>query len=270
VRARQHILLYLVLTVMLSFPSRSEQSGIYPKAVTHKTDVELPVPFAVAESIVPAKAGAEVTVKSVHGDQVKVAYGLGEGLVPIAATDFAARLPQAQKDAEDARRKLQEAERARATREATVQSEPATARINPSGVSTTPQVSVAAAESMAHKLNLLTDEFTDSIVLPTDSPDAVIVASLKILPTVEIAKRWHMVAACVVGQYFNENPGLSVKEIWFSDRSAMSENPARYRVLPLSVATKLQAQFKANQIDDIAEGESRIWNNLEERSMPRE
>lgn len=272
-------LLCLALAVILSFTAKGETSGIYPRTVTLKVDVVLPVPFAVTESIVPAKAGTDVTVKSVHGDQVKVAYGVGEGRVPIADTDFAARLPQVQKDAEDARIKLQEAERARASREASAQSAqernpfdavtiPTTARDRPNVASATPPVSVEAAESMAHKLNVLTGEFTDSIVLPTDFPDAVIVASLKILPTLEIAKRWHMVAACVVGQYFNENPNLSVKEIWFSDRSAMSESPPRYRVLPLSVATTLQAQFNANQVGNIAEGESRIWNKLENRAVP--
>lgn len=273
-------LLCFALAIMLPFAAKGEQSDIYPKTVTLKTDVALPVPFAVVDSMVPAKAGMEVTVKSVHGDRLKVAYGVGEGLVPIADTDFAARLPQAQKDAEEARQKAQEAERARASREATTQppqesnpfdavTMPATARNRQSGASATPPVSVEAAESMAHKINVLTGEFTESIVLPTDFPDAVIVASLKILPTLEIAKRWHMVAACVVGQHFNENPGVSVKEIWFSDRSAMSENPPRYRVLPLTVATTLQAQFKADQIGDISEGESRIWNNLQERAVPR-
>jgi hypothetical protein len=106
-------LLCCALTVMLSFTAKGEQSDVYPKTVTLKTDVVLPVPFAVAESIVTAKAGADVTVKSVHGDQVKVAYGVGEGLVPIEHTDFVARLPQAQQEAEAKKAELKRAEAAR-------------------------------------------------------------------------------------------------------------------------------------------------------------
>jgi hypothetical protein len=126
------------------------------------------------------------------------------------------------------------------------------------------QVSEAAAADMARKINLLTSEFTDTLVLPTDGQDAVIVVSTKILPAEKIAKRWHMVAACVVGQYFNDNTNAYVRQIWFTDRSAMAETPPRYRVLPAFIAKSVQRQFKANEIDDVSTGEAKIWDNLKD------
>jgi hypothetical protein len=131
------------------------------------------------------------------------------------------------------------------------------------------QVSDAAAADIANKINLLTGEFTDSLVLPTNGQDAVIVVSTKILPTETIAKRWHLVAAMSVGNYFNDNPSVSVQEIWFTDRSAMAENPPRYRVLPLSFAKNLQARFAANEMD-LADGEAKVWNNLKARAVAKE
>jgi hypothetical protein len=126
------------------------------------------------------------------------------------------------------------------------------------------QVSEAAAADIAHKINVLTSEFTDTLVLPTDGQEAVIVASTKILPTSTIAKRWHLVAACAVGKYFNDNPDAYVREIWFTDRSAMAESPPRYRVLPVFIAKTVQRQFEADEIENVGDGEAKIWNNLKD------
>jgi len=131
------------------------------------------------------------------------------------------------------------------------------------------QVSESAAADISQKINALTGEFTDTLVLPTNGQDAVIVVSTKILPTETIAKRWHLVAAMGVGNYFNDNPGASVGEIWFSDRSAMAANPPRYRVLPLTIAKTLQAQFAANEIENLADGEAKVWDNLTSKAAPK-
>lgn len=71
--------------------ANAKVSGPLPEKVTLLVDSELPVPFAVVDSFQPVRAGTEVNVKGVSGGQVRIAYGVGEGLVSMQHTDFAER-----------------------------------------------------------------------------------------------------------------------------------------------------------------------------------
>jgi hypothetical protein len=68
--------------------SAAQQLDVLPAKITIFVDASLPVPFAVVPALQPVKAGSEVLVRSVQGDKVKIAYGVGEGLVDISSTDF--------------------------------------------------------------------------------------------------------------------------------------------------------------------------------------
>ena len=67
------------------------QASTIPDEITILTDVEIPVAFAVTDSVQPIQAGTKVSVKSVHGKQVRITHGAGDGLVDVANTDFAER-----------------------------------------------------------------------------------------------------------------------------------------------------------------------------------
>ncbi len=88
-------ILATVSTVLLS-QSVAQQLDVLPAKITIFVDASLPVPFAVAPALQPVKAGSEVLVRSVQGDKVKIAYGVGEGLVDISSTDFLKRAEAAQ------------------------------------------------------------------------------------------------------------------------------------------------------------------------------
>jgi hypothetical protein len=107
-KAPQHAL-SCAFALMLSSASWSSPTSVLPTKVTLNADCILPIPFAVSESVLPVKAGTEVRVKSLHGDKIKVSHGVGEGMVQITDTDFAARLPQAKAEAEAARAKSEAA-----------------------------------------------------------------------------------------------------------------------------------------------------------------
>jgi len=72
--------LYLVWISQLALLSGKADQAVLLSEITVLVDAELPVPFAVSESVQPIQAGTKVKVKSVHGEQVKVRYGVGEGL----------------------------------------------------------------------------------------------------------------------------------------------------------------------------------------------
>jgi len=69
-----------------------------PEKVTLLSDAELPVPFSPVQAIQPVKAGTEVFLRDVHGEQVKVAHGVGEGYLHHAHTDYAKRAADAAKN----------------------------------------------------------------------------------------------------------------------------------------------------------------------------
>ncbi len=104
------LLLLTVLVSCVSMLSGHARQDVVPREVKVLVDVELPVPFAVTESVQPVKAGTQVRVKSVHGKQVKVAHGVGEGVVDIAKTDFMERSAVAAKQAAEEARILAERE----------------------------------------------------------------------------------------------------------------------------------------------------------------
>lgn len=99
----RHFFLCALVAVTLPFPARGSEPVVLPQKITLNVDCVLPVPFAVTETIQPVQAGTEVNVKSVHGEQVRVAHGVGEGLVPIADTNFKERAALAEKEAAAAR-----------------------------------------------------------------------------------------------------------------------------------------------------------------------
>ncbi len=89
----------LALVCAFFAPSHSfAQGAALPAKVTLLTDIQLPVPFAVHDTIQPVKVGSEVQVITVAGDKVKVAHGIGEGFVQIAQTDFTERAKETAKN----------------------------------------------------------------------------------------------------------------------------------------------------------------------------
>lgn len=73
-------------------PVQSSGPRNRPETVVVKSDMLFYVPFSVTGDVVTVKAGTEVLVKSVRGENLKLAYGRGELTVNAAATDFAERL----------------------------------------------------------------------------------------------------------------------------------------------------------------------------------
>ena len=123
------------------------------------------------------------------------------------------------------------------------------------------QISEQAASTIARQINAVMSDYTDTLVIPTDKTDGVIVLSQKALATEKVAKLWTFIAAAAVGKYFNDHHDLSVKEIWFADVTDMKARPVRYSVLNLSIARSVQAQVYAGDID-IEAGEAKVWSSL--------
>jgi hypothetical protein len=86
--------LLLAFVFVLNNPALAQQQ-VLPEKVTMLVDVNFPVPAAVNEAVQPVAAGTEVTVKSISGDKIRVAHGLGESMVAITDTDFAERTERA-------------------------------------------------------------------------------------------------------------------------------------------------------------------------------
>ncbi len=89
----------LLSAALAHYASGRQQFSVLPEKITIFVDASLPVPAAVAPMVQPVKAGAEVYVRSVVGDKVKIAHGVGEGLVDISSTDFIKRAETAQAEA---------------------------------------------------------------------------------------------------------------------------------------------------------------------------
>lgn len=94
--------LFTLFICLLALQVYAQKAQVLPRQITILTEVTLPVPAAVVESVQLVKAGTKVDVKSVQGEKVKVAYGLGEGMVDIAKTDFIERAAEAEKASEEA------------------------------------------------------------------------------------------------------------------------------------------------------------------------
>jgi len=92
------VLFYQSAVAAMAFiaSSYAQPAIVLPEKITLFADVALPVPAAVVPAVQPVKAGTEVFVKSIHGEKVKIAYGLGEGLVDVGNTDFVKRAEEAQ------------------------------------------------------------------------------------------------------------------------------------------------------------------------------
>lgn len=105
------------------------------------------------------------------------------------------------------------------------------------------QVSISAAEKMTRQINAIMSDYTDTMVTPTNKPDAVIIVSMKALQTEKVARMWWLISAAAVGKHLNDNPSLSLNEIWFSDINDMKARPARVSVLPASVAKTVQSKM---------------------------
>lgn len=133
------------------------------------------------------------------------------------------------------------------------------------------QLSEAATAEITRKINGLIRELglADTIVQPTEGSHAVSFVSTQGFAREAIAKRWHLLAALSVGNYFNENPSVSAVEISFFDPFTLAEPSRRYRVLPLSIAKTLSAKFMADEKGDVADAESMIWDNLKEKTVER-
>ena len=86
---------------LLTFAAFAQQPTTLPEKVTILVDAVLPVPAAVVETNQPVAAGTKVFVRSASGDSVKVAYGIGEGVVKKSDTDFAERAQEAAQKAKE-------------------------------------------------------------------------------------------------------------------------------------------------------------------------
>ena len=123
------------------------------------------------------------------------------------------------------------------------------------------QISERAASTVAGQINAIMSDYTDTLVIPTNRTDGVIVISQKALQAEKVTKIWTFIAASAIGKYFNDHPELSVKEIWFADITDMKARPVRYSVLQLSVAKYVQSKVYAGAMD-IEDGQAKVWDSL--------
>ena len=94
----------------------------------------------------------------------------------------------------------------------------------------------------------MVSDHTDTIVVPTDGNEAVIVASTKILSNKQVLDLWMFVSGCAVGKYLNDNPSVRINEIWFADVAGMKSKPMTYYSLPTDVAKSVQARINRGEI----------------------
>ncbi len=127
------------------------------------------------------------------------------------------------------------------------------------------QLSEKAASTIIEQVNTLTSDYTETLVTPTDGKDGVIVLSMKALQTDKVRKLWTFIAAAAIGKYFNDNPKLSVKEIWFSDIQDMKASPARYSVLDVSIARTVQSKIHAGEMEP-EDGMNKVWTSLVQKT----
>jgi len=111
------------------------------------------------------------------------------------------------------------------------------------------QISASAAETISAQINTLASDHTDTMVVPTDGNEAVIVASTKVLSNKQILDLWIFVSGCAIGKYLNDNPSLRVKEIWFADVAGMKSKPMSYYSLPTDVAKSVQSRIHGGQLE---------------------
>ncbi|MCX6950870.1 MAG: hypothetical protein NTV51_01590 [Verrucomicrobia bacterium] len=123
------------------------------------------------------------------------------------------------------------------------------------------QLSQAAASAATQQINAIMKDYTDTLVTPASGSDGVVVVSLKVLQSEKVAKLWTFIAATAVGKYFNDHPKFSVKEVWFSDAADLKARPARYAVLQLELAKRVQAQVYAGTMT-LEEGQTKVWSSL--------
>ena len=131
------------------------------------------------------------------------------------------------------------------------------------------QVSTEDAEKMHGQINSLLSQYTDTLVLPTEGKEAVIICSTKVLATDQIKKLWSFLSACAVGNLLNDNPNVSIAEIWLTDRADMAQNPPRYSVVSTSIAKEVQAKVHAEEMT-LEDGIEKIWASLQQRAVAKE
>lgn len=127
------------------------------------------------------------------------------------------------------------------------------------------QLSEKAASTIIDQVNTLTSDYTETIVAPTDGKEGVIVVSMKALQTDKVRKLWTFIAATMIGKYYNDNPKLSVKEIWFSDIQDMKASPVRYSVLDVSTARTVQSKIYAGEME-LEDGINKVWTSLVQKT----
>jgi hypothetical protein len=123
------------------------------------------------------------------------------------------------------------------------------------------QMSEKAASTIIKQVNALTSDYTETLITPTEGKDAVIVVSMKALQTEKIRKLWTLMAAAAIGKYYNDNPELTVKEIWISDIKDMKERPARYAILEVATAKSVQGKIHSGEME-LQDGMDKIWTSL--------
>ena len=95
----------------------------------------------------------------------------------------------------------------------------------------------------------MVSDHTDTMVIPTDGNEAVIVVSTKILSNKQILDLWTFVSGCAIGKHLNDNPSLGVREIWFTDVAGMKSKPITYYSLPTDIAKSVQSRIHGGQLE---------------------
>jgi hypothetical protein len=121
--------------------------------------------------------------------------------------------------------------------------------ILPFGYSLQAQITTPASNTISKQINAMVSDHTDTIVVPTDGSDAVIVASTNILSNKQVLDLWMFVSGCAIGKHLNDNPELRMKEIWFADVSGMNSKPMTYYSLPSDIAKSVQARIHRGEIE---------------------
>ena len=123
------------------------------------------------------------------------------------------------------------------------------------------QLNENAASTIIKQINTITSDYTETLVIPTNRKDGVIVLSMKGLQTEKVRKFWIFIASSAIGKYMNDHPELSINEILFTDILDMKARPARYSVLDISVAKLVQKKIHAGEME-LEDGMEKVWTSL--------
>jgi hypothetical protein len=125
------------------------------------------------------------------------------------------------------------------------------------------QVSMSQASIMKRQIDTMCSDFTDTMVIPTAQPDALLLVSMKVLQTTQSRNVWTLIGAASAAK-----ANINVKEIWFSDVASMRGTEPYALVLSMGVAKSVQERLHSGAIN-LEQGFSEIQRNLTKKVIKK-